>query len=76
MASEKILGLWDYNKILTAHEQEYRKSRGPDRIQLVNEIMQEMVTQSKGTLNGHVLKGLDQMSFLVQLMWFQDLTFI
>ena len=70
MASEKILGLWDYNEILTAHEQEYRKSRGPDHVQLVNEIMQEMVAQSKGTLNGDVLKGLDQVSFVVQLMWF------
>ena len=70
MASEKILGLWDYNEILVTHEQEYRKSRGPDRVQLVNEIMQEMVAQSKGTLNGDVLKGLDQVSFSVQLMWF------
>ena len=70
MASEKILGLWDYSEILTAHEQEYRKSRGPDRVQLVNEIMQEMVAQSKGTLNRDVLKGLDQVSLPVQLMLF------
>jgi len=59
------IGLSDYKTVLISHEQDYRKSRGPDRQVVVQEIMKEMVAQSKGTLSKNTMNGLDKVSQLV-----------
>jgi len=53
-------GLSDYKTILLAHEHEYRLAHGPDRLEIVEEIMKEMVAQRKGTLGKATTKQLRQ----------------
>ena len=52
------MGLSEYKDILIAHDREYRESSSPDRQEIIQEIMQEMVAQSEGTLDQGTLKGL------------------
>lgn len=67
MAPVKPIGLGDYRTILVAHNQEYRNSKGADRREIIAVIMQEMVAQSKGTIQKDLLKGLGQVSYPIKL---------
>jgi hypothetical protein len=62
MAPSKPIGLSDYKEILIAHERDFRESRGNERQTIIQEVMEEMVAQSKGTLDKETMKGLDQVS--------------
>jgi hypothetical protein len=66
MPSDKPTQLADYKTILLSHAREYWDTRGADRQEIVDEIMKEMVAQSKGTLKKDVMKGLDQVGQLIQ----------
>ena len=65
------MALANYQDILLAHEQEFRDSRGRDHQELVQEIMQEIVAQSKGTLEKKTLKGLDAVSPQIQTSYLE-----
>jgi hypothetical protein len=67
VAPAKPIGLGDYRMILVAHNQEYRNSKGADRREIIAVIMQEMVAQSKGTIQKDLLKGLGQVSHPIKL---------
>ena len=65
------MALANYQDILLAHEQEFWDSQGRDRQELVQEIMQEIVAQSKGTLEKKTLKGLDTVSPQIQTSYLE-----
>jgi hypothetical protein len=67
MPLAKPVALADYKAILLSHEREYRDARRADRQEIIGEIMEEMVAQSKGTLAKDTMKGLDQVSQLIQI---------
>lgn len=52
-------GLSEFQNILVEHEQEYRDARGTERTAVVQQIMEEMVAQSKGSLDGEVMSELN-----------------
>jgi hypothetical protein len=62
MVATKPVGLSAFKDILLAHEREFRASRGAERQEVVQEVMKEMVAESKGTLDKDFLKGLEQVS--------------
>jgi hypothetical protein len=57
MAPAKPIGLGDYWTILVVYNQEYQNSKGADHWEIIAVIMQEMVAQSKGTIQKDILKG-------------------
>ena len=65
MPPTETVELSNYGTILIAHEQDYRNSRGVDRQEIVQNIMKEIVAQSKGTLSKDTMKGLGKVSHLV-----------
>ena len=67
MAPAKPGGLSDYKAILVGHEREYRESQGDDRQVVIKDIMEEIVAQSKGTLDKDTLKALNKVSQLIQM---------
>lgn len=66
MPPNKPIGLSDYKNVLVAYEREYRESWGHECKEIVQDIMKEMVAQSKGTLDKDLMKELDQVSWVVQ----------
>lgn len=59
-------GLSAYKDILLSHEQEYRKSGGSEREEVIKTIIADIVTQKGGTIDESFMKGLDKVSQLVQ----------
>lgn len=66
MPSTDSIQLSDYKDILIDHEQKYRQSTATKRPEVVQEIIEEMSAQSKGTLSKGVVKGLPKVSQLIQ----------
>lgn len=58
--------LSDYKSILLAYKQKFWDSQGADGQDFVQEIMQDIVVQGKGTLDKKTLKGLDAVSPYIQ----------
>lgn len=66
MAPANSFELADYNEILVAHEQGYRRSKGNARQEIITEIMQAISGQSEGKLSKEVMRGMPSVSYLVK----------
>ena len=66
MAQTEVINLDDYTAILLSHEVDYRSTRGVARQKILQEIMQEMVALSEGSLNEDGMKGLYKVSQPIQ----------
>jgi hypothetical protein len=62
MPVSKATGLSPFKDILLAHEQDYRQYWRAERQEIVQDIMEEMVAQSKGPLDKDLMKDLEQVS--------------
>jgi hypothetical protein len=67
MPPAKLINLSDYKSILIAHEREYRGSQGDERQAVIRDVMEEIVAQSKGSLSKDTMKGLSQVSQLIEM---------
>jgi hypothetical protein len=67
MPSAKLLNLSGYKLIFITHEREYRGSQGGEHQAIIRDIMEEIVAQSRGSLNKNTMKGLSQVSPLIQM---------
>ena len=64
MPSTEAIDLDGYTTILTAHESDYRASRGADRQRIVQGIIKEMINQGGEAFNKAGVKGLGKVSQL------------
>ena len=64
MAPTETIKLSDYNTILLAHEPDFRTTKGLDRQEVVQDIIEEITTQSNGALDKSTKKGLVKVSWL------------
>lgn len=67
MAPSEAINLDDFAAIFLSHEVGYRQARGSARQEVLQEIMQEMVALSEGSLNEDGMKGLYKVSQLIQI---------
>ena len=65
MASTDAINLDDYAAIFLGHEVDFRQTKGAARQEVLQEIMQEMVALSEGSLNEDGMKGLYKVSQLI-----------
>ena len=64
MAPTEAIKLSDYDTILVAYEQEFRTAKGLAHQEVVQEIIEEIITQSNGSLNKGAKKALVKVSWL------------
>lgn len=63
----KPFKLEDYKPVLITHEQEFRDTRGVDRMEVVANIMQEIIALRQGDMDEPTTNGLGKVSDLHQL---------
>jgi len=62
MSSPNQIVLADHKAVLLNHEDDYRRSKGPDKQAVVDEIVNEITAGWKGKFKKTAVKGLEQVS--------------